>query len=55
MKKVSFLYHSICAVCVTFVGRAADWKLDQPDWSGRLRICVKGKKCYIKIEDKSTG
>lgn len=35
--------------------RAADWKLDQPDWTGRVRVCAKGKECYIKIEDKSSG
>ena len=35
--------------------RAADWKLDQPDWTGRVRVCAKGKECYIKIEDKNTG
>ncbi|EDO36330.1 predicted protein [Nematostella vectensis] len=35
--------------------RAADWKLDVPDWTGRMRVCAKGKECYIKIEDKSSG
>ncbi|XP_029183246.2 adaptin ear-binding coat-associated protein 2-like [Acropora muricata] len=35
--------------------RAADWKLDQPDWTGRVRVCAKGKECYIKIEDKNSG
>ena len=39
-----------CLLC-----RAADWKLDQPDWTGRLRVCAKGKECYIKIEDKTSG
>ena len=38
-----------------FLCRAADWKLDQPDWTGRLRVCAKGKECYIKIEDKTSG
>ncbi|XP_059791247.1 adaptin ear-binding coat-associated protein 1 isoform X2 [Balaenoptera ricei] len=32
--------------------RASDWKLDQPDWTGRLRITSKGKIAYIKLEDK---
>uniref|UniRef100_A0A8I5TMX7 NECAP PHear domain-containing protein n=1 Tax=Pongo abelii TaxID=9601 RepID=A0A8I5TMX7_PONAB len=32
--------------------RASDWKLDQPDWTGRLRIISKGKTAYIKLEDK---
>lgn len=35
--------------------RAADWKLDQPDWSGRLRIVVINNKCVIKFEDKTSG
>ncbi|XP_030633426.1 adaptin ear-binding coat-associated protein 2 [Chanos chanos] len=35
--------------------RAADWKLDEPAWSGRLKITNKGKIAYIKLEDKTTG
>lgn len=35
--------------------RAADWKLDEPAWSGRLRITSKGKMAYIKMEDKISG
>ncbi|XP_033015720.1 adaptin ear-binding coat-associated protein 1 isoform X2 [Lacerta agilis] len=35
--------------------RASDWKLDQPDWTGRLRITSKGKVAYIKLEDKVSG
>ncbi|XP_052213143.1 adaptin ear-binding coat-associated protein 1-like isoform X2 [Dreissena polymorpha] len=35
--------------------RAADWKLDQPDWTGRLRIVAKGKDLAIKLEDKNSG
>ncbi|KFM68582.1 Adaptin ear-binding coat-associated protein 1, partial [Stegodyphus mimosarum] len=35
--------------------RAADWKLDAPDWTGRLRIVSKGKRCFIKLEDKNSG
>lgn len=35
--------------------RAADWKLDSPDWSGRMRITAKGKVAYIKLEDKVSG
>ncbi|XP_055750530.1 adaptin ear-binding coat-associated protein 1-like isoform X2 [Salvelinus fontinalis] len=33
----------------------ADWKLDVPDWSGRMRITAKGKVAYIKLEDKVSG
>lgn len=35
--------------------RAADWKLDEPAWSGRMKITAKGKMAYIKLEDKNTG
>uniref|UniRef100_UPI00358E22BE adaptin ear-binding coat-associated protein 1-like n=1 Tax=Myxine glutinosa TaxID=7769 RepID=UPI00358E22BE len=35
--------------------RAADWKLDRPDWTGRMRITSKGKVAYIKLEDKTSG
>lgn len=42
-------------VIILIFDRAADWKLDQPDWTGRVRVCAKGKECYIKIEDKNTG
>jgi len=35
--------------------RAADWKLDQPDWTGRLRIIILNNKCVIKLEDKTSG
>ncbi|XP_045162808.2 adaptin ear-binding coat-associated protein 1-like isoform X2 [Mercenaria mercenaria] len=35
--------------------RASDWKLDQPDWTGRLRIVAKGRDLSIKLEDKNSG
>ncbi|XP_065506098.1 adaptin ear-binding coat-associated protein 2 [Caloenas nicobarica] len=35
--------------------RAAEWQLDQPAWSGRLRITAKGKVAFIKLEDKTSG
>lgn len=35
--------------------RASDWKLDQPDWTGRLRVVAKGKTLSIKLEDKNSG
>lgn len=34
---------------------AADWKLDEPAWSGRMKITAKGKMAFIKLEDKNTG
>ncbi|XP_004078000.1 adaptin ear-binding coat-associated protein 1-like [Oryzias latipes] len=35
--------------------RAADWKLDAPDWTGRLRVTARGKVAYVKLEDKISG
>ncbi|XP_072281922.1 adaptin ear-binding coat-associated protein 2 [Pyxicephalus adspersus] len=35
--------------------RAAEWQLDQPAWSGRLRITARGKAAFIKLEDRTTG
>ncbi|KAM4703382.1 adaptin ear-binding coat-associated protein 1 [Rhinophrynus dorsalis] len=35
--------------------RASDWKLDQPDWTGRMRLTSKGKVAFIKLEDKVSG
>jgi len=40
---------------LVFVFRASDWKLDHPDWTGRLRVTSKGKTAYIKLEDKVSG
>ncbi|XP_022698197.1 NECAP-like protein CG9132 isoform X3 [Varroa jacobsoni] len=35
--------------------KASDWRLDQPDWTGRLKLIAKGTDCCLKLEDKSTG
>jgi len=35
--------------------RANEWNLENPDWSGRLRLASVGNKCVIKLEDKSSG
>ncbi|CAH8452947.1 unnamed protein product [Dicrocoelium dendriticum] len=35
--------------------RADDWKLDSPQWTGRLRIIAKGKELVIHLEDGKTG
>ena len=39
----------------SFNFRASEWKLDQPDWTGRLRVVAKGKDLFIKLEDKVSG
>jgi len=35
--------------------KAADWNLDQPDWTGRMRIVEVKGKCFVKLEDKISG
>jgi len=35
--------------------RAADWKLDEPDWTGRLKAVSKGSEVVLKLEDANTG
>jgi len=35
--------------------RAADWKLDAPDWVGRLRLVALGHKLEVRLEDKASG
>lgn len=42
-------------VCLLVSYRAADWKLDAPDWTGRMRVTARGKVAYIKLEDKISG
>lgn len=46
------LHHTVC-LCVCL--RAADWKLDAPDWTGRMRVTARGKVAYVKLEDKVSG
>jgi len=29
--------------------------LNEPQWTGRLRLVAKGKDCILKLEDKTTG
>lgn len=38
-----------------FSYRAADWKLDSPDWISRMKVMAIGKECFICIEDKNSG
>lgn len=50
------LFLIMCVSCCFFVPlSAADWKLDEPAWSGRLKITAKDKKAFIKLEDRNTG
>ena len=51
------LWQALCFLYLNwlFLLRAADWKLDAPDWTGRLRVVAKGKEICIKLEDKMSG
>ncbi|EJW82720.1 hypothetical protein WUBG_06370 [Wuchereria bancrofti] len=35
--------------------KAADWKLDEPDWRGRMRLVAIGNKLELRLEDKVSG
>ncbi|KAF7992743.1 hypothetical protein HCN44_005087 [Aphidius gifuensis] len=35
--------------------RAADWNLQEPSWTGRMRLVSKGDSISLKLEDKITG
>ncbi|XP_043264853.1 NECAP-like protein CG9132 isoform X1 [Colletes gigas] len=35
--------------------RAADWNLQEPSWTGRMRLVSQGNLITIKLEDKVTG
>ncbi|CAG7709938.1 unnamed protein product [Allacma fusca] len=35
--------------------RATEWNLDNPDWTGRMRLVSKDKTVFIKLEDKTSG
>merc|ERR1712210_187660 len=35
--------------------RAADWGLDKPSWTGRMRITARDEKVSIKLEDTTNG
>lgn len=37
------------------VFRAADWNLQEPQWTGRMRLVSKGEELVMKLEDKTSG
>ncbi|CDW58757.1 Ubiquitin-conjugating enzyme E2 J2 [Trichuris trichiura] len=54
IKSEVFVYR----ISVQAVGRghrAANWKLDNPDWVGRARLVSIGSKVVLKLEDRTTG
>ena len=34
--------------------RAADWKLEEPEWTGRMRLISKSDKLFLKLEDRNS-
>jgi len=42
-------------ITVYILFSAAEWKLDEPDWTGRLKVSAKGHDLRIKLEDRNTG
>ena len=47
---------SVCTAAAAVLScRASDWKLDEPDWTGRLRVVARGQRCFLKLEDKTSG
>lgn len=55
LSKLTDLFFHILLFLPCNLERASDWKLDAPDWTGRLRLVVKGNQCSLNIEDKQTG
>lgn len=37
------------------VFRAADWNLQEPQWTGRMRLVAKAEELIMKLEDKTSG
>lgn len=55
VKPIVYVYKIPPLVSASRGFKAADWNLSEPLWTGRLRLISKGDKCYIRIEDSSTG
>ena len=55
VKNQCFVYRLPPRPSVSRGYRAADWKLDEPQWTCRMRIVSKSDKVLIKLEDKVSG
>lgn len=55
VKNQCFVYRLPPRPSVSRGYRAADWKLDEPQWTCRMRIVSKSEKVVIKLEDKVSG
>lgn len=51
----SFLNCTNVAILSMIHCRAADWNLQEPSWTGRMRLVSQGDNITIKLEDKVTG
>ncbi|KAG7261919.1 hypothetical protein CRUP_026448 [Coryphaenoides rupestris] len=47
--------HPLASSIIVGISQAADWKLDEPQWTGRMKIISKGKVAFIKLQDKNSG
>lgn len=48
---IYFINNFIFKFCI----RAADWNLQEPQWTGRMRLVAKGDDLIMKLEDKTSG
>lgn len=55
IKQQCFVYKLPPRPSVSRGYRAADWKLDQPEWTCRMRIVSQNNMVVIKLEDKVSG
>lgn len=55
VKQQCFVYRLPPRPSVSRGYRAADWKLDQPEWTCRMRIVSQSNNVVIKLEDKVSG
>lgn len=51
----SLCFHQRFKVVFVCYYRAADWNLNEPQWSGRMRMVAKGISCIVFLEDKTNG
>lgn len=50
----NIVYSELCLNLFN-LNRAADWNLQEPQWTGRMRLVSKGDELIIKLEDKTSG
>lgn len=55
VKPTVYVYKIPPLISVSRGFRAADWNLAQPDWTGRIRLIAVGDKCFLRVEDSTSG